>query len=131
MPSNANIKVMTEVNSYKPLEQAILDGDREVKITTPKFLIACAVAEKCLADPSYANRLIGLVMDQRNGIRQYSQEMAYSQLCFKGRPYTLRVTLTTIADALHIIKILDGLYASIKVQKDDEGHLTGMMEIVT
>lgn len=56
--------------------------------------------------------------------------MAYSLLSVKGKIYTLRVTLTTIADTIHIIKILDGLYASIKVQKDDEEHLTGLMEIV-
>ena len=123
---------MTEVHSYKPLEQAILNGEKEVKVTNPKFIIACAVAEKCLADPSYADKLIGIVMDRRNGNHQYSPEMlSYTLLNDKGKPYVLRVTLTAIADALHIIKILDGLYASIKVQKNDEGHMTGMMEIVT
>ncbi|MBR6980052.1 MAG: hypothetical protein IKH88_09495 [Prevotella sp.] len=47
---------MTEINSYKPLERAILAGEKEVKISTPKFLLACAVAEKCHANPSYTNR---------------------------------------------------------------------------
>ena len=37
---------MITVNSYKPLEQAIKDGEKTVKVEAPKFLVACAVAEK-------------------------------------------------------------------------------------
>ena len=131
MAPDANINIMTEVHSYKPLEQAILEGEKEVKVTTPKFLIACAVAEKCIADPSFTNKLIGLVMDQRKGNRQFHTETTFTLLGDKGKSYTQRVTLTSIADAINIIKILDGLYASIKLQKDDDGHLTGVMDIVT
>ena len=121
---------MTEIHSFKPLEQAILEGEKELKVTTPKFLIACAVAEKCHADPEAVKRLIGLVMENRNGYRQPNPEMAYTLLSDKGRPFMTRITLSTIADALHIIKILNQLYASIKVQKDEDGHLTGMVDIL-
>lgn len=121
---------MTGIHSYKPLEQAILAGEKEVKVTTPKFLIACAVAEECQADPNAAKRLIGMVMEEKR-FHQHTPEMAHTLLSGKGRTYKMRVTLTAIADALHIIKILNELYAFIKVQKDDEGHLTGMIEIVT
>lgn len=122
---------MTEIHSFKPLEQAILEGEKELRVTTSKFLVACAVAEKCHADPDAVKRLIGMVMEKRNGNRQYNPEMTYTLLSEKGRPYTTGISLTTIADALHIIKILNELYASIKVQKDEDGHLTGMIGIVT
>ena len=121
---------MTEIHSFKPLEQAILEGEKELKVTTPKFLVACAVAEKCHADPEAVKRLIGLVMENRNGYRQSNPEMTYTLLSDKGRPFMTRITLSTIADALHIIKILNQLYASIKVQKDEDGHLTGMVDIL-
>ncbi len=121
---------MTGIHSYKPLEQAILAGEKEVKVTTPKFLIACAVAEECQADPDAAKRLIGIVMEGKR-YHQYNPDMTYTLLSGKGRAYKMRVTLTAIADALHIIKILNELYAFVKVQKDDEGHLTGVIEIVS
>ena len=121
---------MTEIHSFKPLEQAILEGEKELKVTTPKFLVACAVAEKCHVDPEAVKRLIGLVMENRNGYRQPNPEMAYTLLSDKVRPFITRITLSTIADALHIIKILNQLYASIKVQKDEDGHLTGMVDIL-
>ncbi|MBR6979488.1 MAG: hypothetical protein IKH88_06605 [Prevotella sp.] len=121
---------MTEIHSFKPLEQAILEGEKELKVTTPKFLIACAVAEKCQADPDAIKRLIGFVMEERNGIRHSNPETTYTLLSDKGRPFMVRLTLSTIADALHIIKILNQLYASIKVQEDENGHLTGMIDIL-
>jgi hypothetical protein len=122
---------MTEVHSFKPLEQAILEGEKELKITTPKFLLACVVAEKCQAEPEAIKRLIGLVMDERNGVRHPSFETTYTLLSDKGRPYTTRLSLSAISDALHIIKILNALYASIKVQTDENGFLTGMVDIIT
>ena len=122
---------MTEIHSFKPLEQAILEGEKELKVTTPKFLIACAVAEKCHAEPDAIKRLIGLAMEERNGYRQSNSETTYTVLSDKGRPFMIRLTLSTIADALHIIKILNELYASIKVRQDEDGHLTGMVDIVT
>jgi len=121
---------MTEINSYKPLERAILAGEKEVKITTPKFLLACAVTEKCHANPSYTNRLIGLVMEEKRQ-RHYNPETTYTVLSDKGRPHKQHVLLSTIADALHVAKILDGLYVTISLHKNDDGHLTGMMDIVT
>ena len=121
---------MIGIHSYKPLEQAILAGEKEVKVTTPKFLIACAVAEECQADPDATKRLIGMVMEGKR-FHQHNPEMTQTLLSGKGRAYKMRVTLTAIADALHIIKILNELYAFVKVKKDDEGHLTGLVEIVT
>ena len=122
---------MTEVHSFKPLEQAILEGEKELKITTPKFLLACAVAEKCQAEPEAIKRLIGLVMDERNGVRHPSFETTYTLLSDKGRPYATHLTLSAISDALHITKILNALYASIKVQTDENGFLTGIVDIIT
>lgn len=121
---------MTEISGYKPLEQAIMNGEKEVKVSSSKFLMACAVAGKCQADPSNINKLIGLVMSEKGDRRQYNPETTCSLLNYRGRPFTQQVTLTTIADALHVIKILDALYVTISLQKDDNGNLTGIVDII-
>lgn len=121
---------MTEIVGYKPLEMAIMNGEKTVKIASPKFLMACAVAEKCQTDRSSINNLVGLVMAAKGDKRQYNEETTVSLLNYKGKPVTQLVTLTTIADALHILKILDALYVSISVQKNDDGHLTGIVNII-
>ena len=122
-----NQNAMTEITGYKPLEQAIMNGEKEVKVPSSKALLAYAVAEKCQADRSVVNKLIGMVMAAKGDRRQYNPETTYTLLSVKGKPYTQHVTLSTIADALHIMKILDALYVSISLQKDENGHLNGIV----
>ena len=38
---------MTEVKSKKPLLEAIQNGEQDIKVTAPNFLLACLVAEEC------------------------------------------------------------------------------------
>lgn len=121
---------MTEIVGYKPLEQAIINGEKKVKIVSPRLLMACAVAEKCQSDYTSFDNLVGLVMAAKSDKRQYNKNTTYYLLNNKGKPFTQHVTLTTIADALHIIKILDALYITISPQKNDDGHLTGIVNII-
>ena len=43
---------MTEVKSKKPLLEAIQNGEQNIKVADPKFLLACLVAEECENDKS-------------------------------------------------------------------------------
>ena len=40
------IKIMTEVKSKKPLLEAIQNGEQNIKVTAPKFLLECQEISK-------------------------------------------------------------------------------------
>ena len=57
---------MTTVNSFKPLGQAIMDGEQTVKVETPRFLAACAVAEKCSGIPERIKSFLDLLLKKQS-----------------------------------------------------------------
>ena len=92
---------MITVNSYKPLEQAIKDGEKTVKVEAPKFLVACAVAEKCEGMTGRIKSFLDLLLNR--------------SLC---------------ADALKVMDILRQYGAGLQVCRNEEGALTGEMQII-
>ncbi len=121
---------MTEVLSYKPLEQAIENGEETVKVTSTKFLLACAVAEKCDFEPANIDMLISLVMDAKNGcFVKDNPHYTFPLLNSKGRTFRMPINLTILSVALRVMQILNDKEATVSLQKDENGNLTGVMNI--
>ena len=57
---------MTEVKSKKPLLEAIQNGEQNIKVTGPKFLLACLVAEKCDNDKSNIKKFLNVILGSEN-----------------------------------------------------------------
>ena len=57
---------MTEVKSKKPLLEAIQNGEQNIKVTDPKFLLACMVAEKCDNDKSNVRKFLNVILGSEN-----------------------------------------------------------------
>lgn len=121
---------MTIVNSYKPLEQAIKDGEKTVKVETPKFLVACAVAEKCGGLPEHIKSFLDLLLKRQNWDANSYSELYYPILSDKGRVFRIRLNISLCADALKVMGLLKQYGAGLRVCRNEEGAMTGEMEIL-
>ena len=121
---------MTIVNSYKPLEQAIKVGEKTVKVETPKFLVACAVAEKCQGIPERIKSFLDLLLNrQSKNVNGYS-ELYYPILNDKGRTFRIRLNISLCADVLKVMDILKRNGAGLQLCRNEEGAMTGEMQII-
>ena len=122
---------MTEVKSKKPLLEAIQNGEQIIKVTAPKFLLACLVAEECDNDKSNVKKFLNVILRSREGF--YTQDrpsLRVSLVNEKGKVWWMFINLSICSMALSIIDILNDTYAKIKVEKDERGNLTGNVEIL-
>ena len=121
---------MTTVNSYKPLEQAIKDGEKTVKVEAPKFLVACAVAEKCEGMTGRIKSFLDLLLNRQSRDANGYSELYYPILSDKGRVFRIRLNISLCADALKGMDILRQYGAGLQVCRNEEGALTGEMQII-
>ena len=122
---------MTEVKSKKPLLEAIQNGEQNIKVTDPKFLLACLVAEECDNDKSNVKKFLNVILGSKNVIdTQDRPQIKVGLVNEKGKVWWLFINLSICSTALGIIDILNDTYAKIKVEKDERGNLTGNVEIV-
>ena len=121
---------MTTVNSYKPLEQAIKDGEKTVKVEAPKFLVACAVAEKCKSMTGRIKSFLDLLLNRQNRDANGYSELYYPILSDKGRVFRIRLNISLCADALKVMDILRQYGAGLQVCRNEEGALTGEVKII-
>ena len=61
-------KSMIEVKSKKPLLEAIQNGEQFIKITDPKFLLACLVAEEWDNDKTNVKKFLNVILGSKNVI---------------------------------------------------------------
>ena len=121
---------MTTVNSYKPLEQAIKNGETTLNISTPKFLVACMVAEICEGIPNrIASFLDPLMKNQRRDAHDYSK-LYFSILNETGRIFRIRLTISLCADALKIMDILKRYGTGLHVCLNTDGAMTGEVQVI-
>ena len=128
---NNKLNTMTEVKSKKPLLEAIQNGEQIIKVTAPKFLLACLVAEECDNDKSNVKKFLNVILRSREGF--YTQDrpsLRVSLVNEKGKIWWMFINLSICSMALGIIDILNDTYAKIKVEKDERGNLTGNVEIL-
>ena len=128
---NNKFNTMTEVKSKKPLLEAIQNGEQIIKVTAPKFLLACLVAEECDNDKSNVKKFLNVILRSREGF--YTQDrpsLRVSLVNEKGKIWWMFINLSICSMALGIIDILNDTYAKIKVEKDERGNLTGNVEIL-
>lgn len=122
---------MVEVKSKKPLLEAIQNGEQFIKITDPKFLLACLVAEECENDKSNVKKFLNVILGSKNVVfMQERPQIRVGLVNEKGKVRWLFINLSICATALGIIDILNDTYAKIHVEKDEKGFLTGNVEIV-
>ena len=122
---------MVEVKSKKPLLEAIQNGEQFIKITDPKFLLACLVAEEFENDKSNVKKFLNSILGSKNGIlTQDSPKIKVGLVNEKGKVWWMFINLSICATALGIIDILNDTYAKIRVEKDERDNLTGNVEIV-
>ena len=128
---NYKFNTMTEVKSKKPLLEAIQNGEQIIKVTAPKFLLACLVAEECDNDKSNIKKFLDSILGSRNwGYTQDRPSLRVSLVNEKGKVWWMFIDLSMCSTALGIIDILNDTYAKIKVEKDERGNLTGYVEIL-
>ena len=121
---------MTTVNSYKPLEQAIKDGETTIKIETPKFLVACAVAERCGGLPSQIKNFLDLLLKKQGRDASDYAELYFPILNDKGKTFRIRLSISLCADALKIMDTLKQYGAGLEVIRNEEGVMTGDVRIL-
>ena len=129
--SNESIKkTMTEVKSKKPLLEAIQNGEQKIKVTDPKFLLACLVAEECDNDKSNIKKFLNVILGSKNVVNmQERPQIRVGVVSEKGNVWWLFINLSICSTALGIIDILNDTYAKIRVEKDERGNLTSNIEI--
>ena len=128
---SAKRKIMIEVKSKKPLLEAIQNGEQFIKITDPKFLLACLVAEECENDKSNVKKFLNVILGSKNGVlTQDSPQIRVGLVNEKGKVWWVFINLSICATALGIMDILNDTYAKIRVEKNEKGILTGNVEIV-
>ena len=99
---------MIEVKSKKPLLEAIQNGEQNIKVTDPKFLLACLVAEKCDNDKSNVKKFLNVIFGSKNGIfTQDRPQIRVGVVNEKGKVRWLFVNLTICSTALGILDILN------------------------
>lgn len=123
---------MTEIQSIKAFEQAITDGETSIMLTTERFLVACAMAERCGFDKTNIGRYIGLVQTAQwdKHVRR-DPDFSIGLLNDQGKPYKAFINLTILANTLRIIQLLDDLHARLTMNKDENGNYTGVADITT
>ncbi len=128
---NHKSKTITEVKSNKPLLEAIQNGEQNIKVTDPKFLMACLVAEECDNDKSNVKKFLNIIFDSKNGVfTQEKPQIRVGVVNEKGKIQWMFITLSICATALGILDILTDTYTKINVEKDEKGILTGNVEII-
>lgn len=128
---SAKRKTMVEVKSKKPLLEAIQNGEQFIKITDPKFLLACLVAEECENDKSNVKKFLNVILGSKNVVfMQERPQIRVGLVNEKGKVRWLFINLSICATALGFLDILNDTYAKIHVEKDEKGFLTGNVEIV-
>ena len=128
---NNKFNTMTEVKSKKPLLEAIQNGEQIIKVTAPKFLLSCLVAEECDNDKSNIKKFLNSILGSRNwAYMQDRPTLRVSLVNEKGKVWWMFIDLSMCSTALGIIDILNDTYAKIKVEKDERGNLTGNVEIL-
>lgn len=121
---------MTTVNSYKPLEQAIMNGENTIKVDNHKFLVACAVAEKCEGLPDNIKTFLDLLLQHKNKTARDYSSLYYPVINDKGKTFQIRLTISLCADALKIMNILRKYGVGIETARNEEGTMTGEMQII-
>ncbi len=122
---------MVEVNSKKPLIEAIQNSEQHIRITDSKFLLACWVAEECENDKNNIKKLLDVAMAASSRTRGYNNNrLTLGIVGDNGRIRWMPVTVSTCATALGIIDILNDTYAKMKVERDERGNLTGNVDIL-
>ena len=122
---------MIEVSSKKPLVAAIQSGEQAVKVTDPKFLLACLVAQECGNDKNNIKKFLSLIQAGNNG--DYNVDPSFLKMGLaqnNGRVKWFDITLSVCATALGIMDILESNHSSVKVCKNENGCLTGEVEII-
>jgi len=121
---------MTDIQSYKPLSQAIIDGETRLRITSPSFLVASAVAERCEFDEANIQPFLDLVWAAKNGQRpRNNPDYTYTLVGNRGKHYWITLSLSILAMTIRIIQILHSLHATMTIEHDEAGALTGMATI--
>ena len=121
---------MTIVNSYKPLGQAIKDGEKTVKVGTPRFLVACAVVEKCQGIPERIKSFLDLLLNNQSWDANVYSELYYPIISEKGKIFRIRLNISLCADALKVMSLLKQYGAGLQVCRNEEGAMTGEMQII-
>ncbi len=123
---------MTEVQSFKALEQTISEGETNIMLTSEIILTACAMAEKCEFNNKNIGKYIGLVQAaKQNKYVRHDPDYTIGLLNEKGKPYKKYISITILANTLRIIQLFDSLHARISMHKDDYGNFTGVADVTT
>lgn len=123
---------MIEVNSKKPLLAAILSGEQIVKVTDPKFLLACLVAQECGNDKNNIKKFLSLIQASNNG--DYNVDPSFLKIGLaqkNGRVKWVDITLSACATALGIMDLIESNRSSLIVVRTADGLLTGEVQIVS
>lgn len=122
---------MIEVSSKKPLLAAIQSGEQAVRVTDPKFLLACMVAQECGNDKNNIKKFLSLIQASNNG--DYNVDPSFLKIGLaqkNGRVKWVDITLSACATALGIMDILESNHSAVKVVRTVDGLLTGEVQIV-
>ena len=88
---------MTEVKSKKPLLEAIQNGEQNIKVTDPKFLLACMVAEECDNDKSNVRKFLNVILGSENVVdMQDRPQIRVGMVNEKGKVRWLFINLFAI-----------------------------------
>ncbi len=121
---------MIMIKSPKPLIQAIKAGERNVRITTPRFLAACAIADQCDGDITNIKRFLECALARKNNI--YLEDRPPCRIGIvtaKGKTYQVKVNLSICAASINVIELLNENHVGLKMEKDMQGFVTGNAEI--
>ena len=123
---------MIEVNSKKPLLSAIQNGEHIIKITDPKFLLACLVSQECGNDKNNIKKFLSLIQARNNG--DYNVDPSFLKIGLaqkNGRVKWVDITMSVCATALGIMDIVESARSSVNVVRTENGLLTGEVQIVS
>ena len=130
---------MIEVSSKKPLLAAIQSGEQAVRVTDPKFLLACMVAQECGNDKNNIKKFLSLIQakitadDLEYSYGDYNVDPSFLKIGLaqkNGRVKWVDITLSACATALGIMDILESNHSAVKVVRTVDGLLTGEVQIV-
>ena len=110
---------------------AIQSGEQAVRVTDPKFLLACMVAQECGNDKNNIKKFLSLIQASNNG--DYNVDPSFLKIGLaqkNGRVKWVDITLSACATALGIMDILESNHSAVKVVRTVDGLLTGEVQIV-
>ena len=100
--------------------ESIQNGNQQIKITDPKFLMACLVTEECENDKN-VKKFLNVILGSKNVIdMQDRPQIRVGLVNEKGKVRWLFINLSICSAALGIIDILNDTYAKIHVEKDEK-----------